>query len=51
MGNRTKVMQLKNKQLLTTIPKALGEALKFKKGDTLEWNIELGQLVIKKVSV
>jgi hypothetical protein len=43
-----KLMQLKNKQFIITIPKIIVDSKKWRKGDTLEWSMnELGQIVLK----
>lgn len=49
MGNVTKVMELKNKQFIITIPKAIAEAIKVEKGSKIEWLFDRGDLVVRKI--
>lgn len=45
----TSVMELKNKQKVITIPKAIADARGLRKGDKVEWRIdEFGNIVIRK---
>jgi antitoxin component of MazEF toxin-antitoxin module len=48
MANESIVQQRKNKQLLVTLPRAIGEAMGFRKGDTVEWVFANGALVVRK---
>lgn len=47
-NNRTKIQQLPNGQLIATIPRALGQALGWKKQDTLVWVIKDGKVQLTK---
>ena len=47
----TKMMQLKNKQFLLTIPKVIANALGTRKGDEVKFVIEKGEIIIRKVEV
>ncbi len=49
MANQTKVTTYKTGQYVTTIPKALAQAARLKKGDTVEWLIQNGDIVMRKV--
>jgi bifunctional DNA-binding transcriptional regulator/antitoxin component of YhaV-PrlF toxin-antitoxin module len=49
MTNQSIVQQQKNKQLMTTIPRAIGEAMRLKKGDSIEWIFDRGDLIIRKI--
>lgn len=49
MANQSKIQQMKNDQYLVTIPRAIAEAMRLKKGDTLEWIFVQGDVVIRKV--
>lgn len=43
MGYKTKVQQIRRKssrQWYVTLPSALAQALEFKKGETVEWQID-----------
>ena len=46
---KNKVMQLKNKQFIVTFPKQLADAIRLKKGDEIEWMLNQGDIVIRKV--
>ncbi len=52
MGYRTKVQQIKrkrSKQWYITLPSALAQALEFKKGEVVEWQIDTkGNLELKR---
>ena len=48
MSNVTNVMVLKNKQFIITIPKAIAQAMKCKKGDKIEWLIDRGDIIVRK---
>ena len=53
MSNQTKVSEAKNQHdyasLRTTIPKAIAKAMRLKKGDSLEWLFEKGDVIVRKV--
>ena len=44
----TKVMVLKNKQFITTIPKAIAQAMRLEKGSKLEWIFDRGDVIVRK---
>lgn len=51
MANKTKI-QLAGwggKQIRTTVPRAIAEALRLKKGDSVEWLFDKGDVVVRKV--
>jgi len=49
MARRVKVQQLPNDQYVVTIPKALAEAMGIRKGETMQWSVEMGGLLLKKL--
>ena len=49
MARRVKVQQLPNDQYVVTIPKALAEAMNLHKGETVQWSIEQGGLLLKRL--
>ena len=49
MSNKVRVQQLPNGQLLITFPRVLAQAMGIGKGDLMEWLLEDGKLVVKKV--
>jgi AbrB family looped-hinge helix DNA binding protein len=49
MGNKIKLMQLKNKQFIMTIPKAIADAMRLKKADTIEFIFDKGDVIIRKI--
>ena len=50
MTNQTKVQHIKQtNQMVTTIPSTIAGAIRLKKGDTLEWLFERGDVVIRKI--
>jgi len=49
MANQSIVQQQKNKQMFSTIPRAIAEAMRLKKGDTLEYIFDRGDVIIRKV--
>lgn len=48
MGNETKVVQLKNKQYVTTLPRAIVQAMNINKGDTIIFTFNTECIKIKK---
>ena len=48
MANTTKIQELPNGQLIATIPRALGQALGWKKQDVLVWELKDGKVVLSK---
>jgi len=50
MSNRVRVQQVKTGVLTISIPRALAQALRIVKGDTMEWVLEDGELALKKSS-
>ncbi len=38
-----------NDQFMVTIPKALAEALGFRKGEMVEWSVQGGDLILKRL--
>lgn len=49
MGNKVKVMQLKNKQFMVTIPKSIAELMGIVKGEKLEFRLINGNIQLHKV--
>jgi antitoxin component of MazEF toxin-antitoxin module len=49
MARRVKVQQLPNDQYIVTIPKALAEAMGLRKGETVQWSLEHGGLLLKRL--
>jgi antitoxin component of MazEF toxin-antitoxin module len=49
MSNRVKVQQLPTGLYNVSIPRALAQALRIGKGDVMEWVIENGDLILKRV--
>jgi antitoxin component of MazEF toxin-antitoxin module len=49
MARRVKVQKLPNDQYVVTIPKALAEAMGLRKGETVQWSIEQGGLLLKRL--
>jgi antitoxin component of MazEF toxin-antitoxin module len=54
MGYKTKVQQIKRKrsrQWYITLPSALAQAMEFKKGETVEWQIDAkGTLKLRRIA-
>ena len=48
MSNRVRVQQVKTGVLTISIPRALAQALRIVKGDTMEWVLEGGGLALKR---
>jgi antitoxin component of MazEF toxin-antitoxin module len=48
MANTTKIQELQNGALVATFPKALAQALGWKKGTTIEWKIENGKVTVEQ---
>ena len=44
-----KLMQLKNKQYILTIPKVIVQAMNVRKGDVIKFVIERGDIILRKV--
>lgn len=49
MANESKIQQMKNNQFLVTIPRAIAEAMRLKKGDSIEWIFSQGDVVVRKI--
>ena len=49
MANQTIVQQQKNSQFMITVPRAIAEAMRLKKGDEVEWVFDRGDVVVRKV--
>jgi antitoxin component of MazEF toxin-antitoxin module len=49
MSNRVRVQKHPHGLFSVSIPRALAQALRIKKGDVMEWVIENGDLVLKRV--
>jgi AbrB family looped-hinge helix DNA binding protein len=49
MANKTTIGTTKHGQYLITIPKAIGESMRLKKGDKLEFLFDRGDVIIRKV--
>ncbi len=49
MGNTTTIGMTKNKQFIMTLPKAIAELMRAKKGDRLEFIMVGGELVVRKI--
>ena len=43
-----RIMELKNKQFIMTIPKAIAQAMGLSKGDSVEWLFDRGDVVLRK---
>jgi bifunctional DNA-binding transcriptional regulator/antitoxin component of YhaV-PrlF toxin-antitoxin module len=48
MANKSVVQQQKNKQMQLTIPRAIAEAMRLKKGDEVEWIFDRGDVLVRK---
>ena len=50
MTNKSKVNIIdKTGQYVVTIPRAIGQGMRLKKGDYLEWIIDRGDIMVRKV--
>jgi len=49
MGNKARIQQPKESQYIVTIPKSLAEALDYRKGTQIEFMVDRGELVIRKI--
>ena len=49
MENVTTVGVAKNGQRLTTVPRAIAEAMRLEKGSKLEWIFDRGDVIVRKV--
>lgn len=49
MANTTSINKFKNGQMVTTVPRAIAEALRLDKGSKLEWLFANGDIVIRKI--
>jgi bifunctional DNA-binding transcriptional regulator/antitoxin component of YhaV-PrlF toxin-antitoxin module len=49
MSNRVRVQLHPHGLYSVSIPRAIAQALRIKKGDVMEWVIEGGELVLKKI--
>ncbi len=50
MARRVRVQQLPNGQFVVTIPKALAEAIGFRKGEEVQWSLEKEALVLRRLT-
>jgi bifunctional DNA-binding transcriptional regulator/antitoxin component of YhaV-PrlF toxin-antitoxin module len=48
MANKSVVQQQKNQQKQVTVPRAIAEAMRLKKGDSLEWLFDRGDVIVRK---
>jgi bifunctional DNA-binding transcriptional regulator/antitoxin component of YhaV-PrlF toxin-antitoxin module len=48
MANITTVGVAKNGQRLTTVPRAIAEAMRLEKGSKIEWIFDRGDVVVRK---
>ncbi len=48
MARRVRIQQLPNGQFVLTIPKALAEAIGFRKGEEVQWTVEGGGLMLRR---
>lgn len=49
MANKVNVGQTEKGQFLVTFPKAMAEAMRLKKGDSIEFIFVNGEVVVRKV--
>jgi len=49
MANTTTIGQFKSGQMVTTIPRAIAQAIRLNKGDKVEWLFDRGDIVVRKV--
>lgn len=49
IANKSSVMQQKNGQMILTIPKAIAEAMRLKKGEEIEWIFDKGDVIVRRV--
>ena len=49
MSNKVKVQQHSTGLLTVSLPRALAQALRIRKGDVMEWLLEDGKLLLVKV--
>ena len=47
--NITSITELKTGQLIVTIPRAIGHAMRFEDKDKIEWLLDKGDLIVRKV--
>ena len=47
--NNSKINVQNSGQVTTTIPKAIAGAMKLKKGDSIEWIFDRGDLIVRKI--
>ena len=50
MARRVRVQQLPNGQFVVTIPKALAEAIGFRKGEQVQWSIGKDGLLLRRLA-
>ena len=50
MARRVRIQQLPNGQFVITIPKALAEAIWFRKGEEVQWSLEKEGLVLRRIT-
>jgi len=50
MARRVRIQQLPNGQFVITIPKALAEAIGFRKGEEVQWSLEKEGLVLRRLT-
>jgi bifunctional DNA-binding transcriptional regulator/antitoxin component of YhaV-PrlF toxin-antitoxin module len=51
MANKSTVQQLPNGQITLNVPRAIAHAMGYKKGDTVEFEIREGKIVLTRVIV
>ena len=49
MANTTKIGMTKNGQRLTTVPRAIAEAMRLEKGSKIEWIFDRGDVIVRKI--
>ena len=49
MANITKIGTTKNDQRLTTVPRAIAEAMRLEKGSKIEWIFDRGDVIVRKI--
>jgi bifunctional DNA-binding transcriptional regulator/antitoxin component of YhaV-PrlF toxin-antitoxin module len=49
MANITKTGMTKNGQRLTTVPRAIAEAMRLEKGSKIEWIFDRSDVIVRKI--
>ena len=50
MARHVRVQKLPNGQFVVTIPKALAEAIGFRKGEQVQWSVSKNGLLLKRMT-